>query len=80
MFSGREVEFYFLINGTVVREVFRMSTSLNQGDWHQISVDHDPFDVRLGLDKVQRLIRLDTSIDGVVDYDGLLYVGGLPSQ
>ncbi|KAL8582074.1 hypothetical protein ACOMHN_003995 [Nucella lapillus] len=78
--SENSVEFYFRLNGTVIRERLRVPTSINEGDWHSVLIEHDPYNIRLSLDTTRLLVSLDSVVTGGVDYDGVLYLGGLPAE
>ncbi|XP_076440390.1 axotactin-like isoform X2 [Babylonia areolata] len=78
--SENSVEFYFRLNGTIIRERLRVPTTVNEGDWHFVLIEHDAYNMRLSLDTTRVLVSLDSTIRGVVDYDGFLYLGGLPKD
>ena len=74
------MEFYFRLNGTVVRERLRTQKPLNKGDWHFVLIEHDPYNLRLTLDTARVLVWLDTSVKRAVDFSGDLYLGGMPQE
>lgn len=78
--AAYNVEFDFFINETHIIEILSTSQPLNQGDWHQISIEHDAYDLRLNLDLTQKLIPLDSTVKGILDYNSELYIGGLPNE
>ena len=78
--SENSVEFYFSINGTVIHERLRTPKPVNQGDWHYIFIEHDRYNVRLSLDTTRKLVLLDSAVTGVVDFNSIMYIGGLPDE
>ncbi|XP_070194668.1 axotactin-like isoform X2 [Littorina saxatilis] len=76
--SDNSVEFYFRLNGTVIHEVVRTPRPVNQGDWHYVFIEHDSYNVRLSLDTTRKLVLLDPELNGLLDFNGVMYIGGIP--
>lgn len=79
--SAHEVEFRFRVNETIFTERLSTPRALTQGDWHYVSIEFDPYDVRLGLDTVRRMypFRLAPK-SGQLHFTGMMYIGGVPNQ
>ncbi|KAK7508430.1 hypothetical protein BaRGS_00000669, partial [Batillaria attramentaria] len=79
--SENEAEFHFQMNETIWTERLRTPRPLNQGDWHYVSVEHDPYNVRLGLDTVLKMFPIGFSTTtGLLHFTGTMYIGGLPND
>ena len=76
--SAREVKFYMKIGTQVISKTLATLNTLDQGEWHILSVDHDHYNVRLSLDSTSVLVDLDPGKD--LSFSGPLYLGGASSS
>ncbi|XP_055885104.1 axotactin-like isoform X2 [Biomphalaria glabrata] len=78
--SANAVKFYIQVGPHKIEETLRSARSLDQGDWHRVSVEHDAYNVRFTLDTTRTLIRLPKGLSNIANYSGNLYFGGVSKE
>ena len=77
--TAYSVEFNFYINGNEIRETVVTLKPITDGGWHSVMIEHDAYNLRLSLDTTHRIVLFPDNIIYVLDFNGILYLGGLPS-
>ncbi|KAH9509742.1 hypothetical protein Btru_044410 [Bulinus truncatus] len=78
--SEKTVKFVIKIGPHIIEETLRMARSLDEGEWHRISVEHDQYNVRFTLDTTRTMIRLPKGLKNIANYTGRLYLGGASKE
>lgn len=53
---------------------------ISDGEWHQVSIETDPFNVRCMLDMTDQILEIPEDVPKVTSFSGILYVGGIPES
>ncbi|XP_035825667.1 contactin-associated protein-like 2 [Aplysia californica] len=77
--SANEVKFYIRIGDSIISRTLSALNPLDKGDWHSISIEHDPYNVRLSLDSTKIIVELEKKTNAV-EFSGVLYLGGLTDK
>ncbi|KAH9509744.1 hypothetical protein Btru_044417, partial [Bulinus truncatus] len=78
--SEKTVKFVIKIGPHIIEETLRMARSLDEGEWHRISVEHDQYNVRFTLDTTRTMILLPKGLKNIANYTGRLYLGGTSKE
>ncbi|KAL5016977.1 hypothetical protein ScPMuIL_006566 [Solemya velum] len=76
--SARRLTFVFGLDSKDVVIPVRMPYDISDGQWHQIIIEHDEYNIRCSIDMVTHIVQLERTISHSLNFDGILYVGGRP--
>lgn len=74
------VKFYFRW-GLKKLEVDIVSPVLiSNGQWHQVSIETDTYNVRCMLDMTEKIVRIPEEVPLIRMFSGILFIGGVPKR
>ena len=57
-----------------------MSEPVNNGQWHQVSIETDIHNIRCMVDMRDKIVAIPKGVPRVTAFTGILYVGGVPQE
>ena len=80
LFSASNVLFYFRWGKIKLEVHVSMSETVNNGQWHQISIETDIHNIRCMVDMREKIVEIPDGVPRVAAFTGVLYVGGTSEQ
>ncbi|XP_053393740.1 axotactin-like isoform X2 [Mercenaria mercenaria] len=53
---------------------------VNNGEWHQVSIETDQYNVRCMLDMMEKILDIPQDVPKMTLFSGILYIGGIPES
>lgn len=78
--SESNVLFYFRWGKIKLEVHVIMSEPVNNGQWHQVSIETDVHNIRCMVDMRDKIVNIPNGVPRVTAFTGVLYVGGVPQN
>ncbi|XP_060552945.1 axotactin-like isoform X2 [Ruditapes philippinarum] len=78
--SEYTVKFYFRWGLKMLDIDITSQEPVSNGEWHQVSIDTDQYNVRCMLDMNEKILDIPEDVPKVTLFSGILYIGGVPES
>ena len=74
------VKFYFRWGLKHLEVTIVSPVSISNGQWHQVTIETDAYNVRCLLDMSEKILRIPDEVPTIRRFSGILFVGGVPDK